>query len=90
MLKMPEIARNQRVVLEHTAGPYAGLMQIIGHTDQFGGRQPDEITEPFTIEFPPPARHNVLAGLVEAKPRYLLYRELSNPTGLGTFDKAQR
>ena len=90
MSTFPELPRNQRIVFQHTAGPHADLYQIIGHSDQFGGRAPDTQSQPFTVEFPPPARENVVATLVQSKPRYLLYRELTNPTGLGTFDRSQR
>lgn len=84
---MPAITRNQRIVLEHTCGPYAGLHQIVGHSDQHGGQQPPALTEPFTIT---PGERMALASLVKSTPRFLLYRELTVPEGLGRFDRAQR
>lgn len=85
---MPDVlAGGRRVVLEHTTGPYKGLHQIMGHTDDFGGKQPPTVTDEFDIQ--PFARRGV-ASLVRSNPRYLLYRELTKPEGLGTFDRRQR
>lgn len=84
---LPPLQRNQRIVLEHTQGPFKGLHQITGHSDDFDGADPPTVTEPFDIT--PGKRHGV-AGLVRSNPRYLLYREITAPEGLGTFDRRQR
>ena len=85
---MPEISkRNQRVVLEHTQGPFAGLLQITGHSDDFGGQQPPTLTDEFDIM---PGKRKGCAGLVKSTPRYVLYREITKPDGLGKFDRRQR
>lgn len=86
--KLPTVpSRGQRIVLQHTAGPFKGLHQIVGHSDEFKGTQAPTLTEPSLIT--PGARQGV-AQLVQSKPRYLLYRELTKPEGLGTFDTRQR
>lgn len=89
-LQMPEIAtgRGQRIVLLHTRGPHKGLHQIMGHSDDFfGSGAPDTTTEEFVIT---PGTRKGIAGLVRSTPRYLFYKEVTAPEGLGTFDKAQR
>ena len=74
-LVMPDApARNQRVVLQHTQGPYPGLFQIMGHSDAFGGQAPPITTEEFDIS---PGPRKGIAGLVKATPRYVLYREVN-------------
>lgn len=86
----PEIARNQRVVVHHQTGPYKGLFQIIGHTDETGGQVPPLVDDfKMTVgtklnirEFP--------IGLIASKTRFVLYREITNPTGLGRFDPRQK
>lgn len=74
-LSMPDISptRNQRVVLEHTQGPYAGLHQIMGHSDDFNGEAPPDMTDMFDIQ---PGSRTAQASLVKSTPRYLLYKEL--------------
>jgi hypothetical protein len=84
---LPETARNQRIVLEHTRGPYKGLKQITGHTDQFGGQQPPAITSEFDIT---PGNRKGVASLVASRPRFLLYREIFTPEGMKGFDRGQR
>ena len=76
--KMPEITtkRNQRVVLEHTNGPFKGLKQIMGHADDIDSPPPTTTGE---FDITPGARKGI-AGLVKSTPRYLLYRELICPT----------
>jgi len=83
----PDTRRNQRVVLEHTQGPYAGLKQITGHSDELDPGPPPTMTEEFDIT---PGKRRGIAGLVKSTPRYLLYREITKPDGLGTFDRRQR
>ena len=89
MLKnMPEIiAPRKRIVLEHTNGPHAGLMQITGHGDSLDSWPPPTATDEFETTVDP---RKTFAQLVKATPRYLLYRELTKPEGLGTFDQRQR
>lgn len=86
---MPEMdsRRNLRVVLEHTNGPFKGLHQITGHSDDLDPGPPPALTEEFDIA---PGKRRGVAGLVRATSRYLLYRELTKPEGLGTFDRRQR
>lgn len=72
-LVMPSVPeRGRRVVLEHTQGPFRGLRQIVGHTDEFKGQQPDIFAEGITIE---PGRRIGVIGLVASFTRYVLYRE---------------
>lgn len=87
MKKLPEIPRNQRVIIEHVTGKLAGISQIVGHTDHFMGQQPPPLLKEMQSVVAPA---KIDAGLVKAKPRYLVYREVTNPTGLGTFDRGQR
>lgn len=76
-LRMPAVAsRGQRIVLQHTQGPYKGLHQIMGHSDEFGGEQAPAVTEPFDIT---PGARRGLAGLVRSNPRFLLYKEINSP-----------
>lgn len=85
---MPEISnRGRRVVLEHTNGPFKGLKQIMGHSDDFNGEPAPVTTDEFEIN---PGKRKGIAGLVKSTPRYLLYREITKPEGLGTFDRRQR
>jgi hypothetical protein len=71
---MPEIVPSgRRIVLEHTAGPYVGLRQIMGHTDEFGGKPVPTLTDAFVIN---PGTRTAVAGLVRATPRFMLFREL--------------
>lgn len=86
-MTVPEAPRNQRIVLEHTTGPYKGLFQVLGHTDEFEGEQPPLTSEVFTIT---PGERQGQSCLVASHPRYLLYREITAPEGLGTFHKDQR
>lgn len=83
-LQMPEIAtgRGQRIVLLHTRGPHKGLHQIMGHSDEFEGRTPDAVTEPFDIT---PGARRGMAGLVRSTPRFLLYKEINTPTDPTNF-----
>ena len=87
----------RRVVLQHTQGPWTGLHQIVGrecelraatHTKQ---NLPMPITVgPFTAGFGPGARES-MAGLLQCKPRYWLYREWRPElTGMKAFDPAQQ
>ena len=86
---MPDIdsTRNQRVVLEHTNGPFKGLKQIMGHSDDFKGEPPPTVTPEFDIT---PGTRKGVAGLVKSTLRFLLYREITKPEGLGTFDRRQQ
>ena len=86
-MEMPPLSVGQRIVLEHTTGPYKGLKQIMGHSDEFGGQPPPASTEPFDIS---PGTRKGIASLVASKTRYLLYREVTIPADLGTFDRRQR
>lgn len=91
---MPELSdkvttpalRVQRVVFEHGTGPWKGLKQIMGTTEEFEGEVPHATTDPFTAA---PDGRKVLAGLVASKRTYLLYREINTPLAK-TFDRRQR
>lgn len=85
---MPTVpAMRRRVVLEHTCGPHKGLMQIMGTTDDIDGAQPPAVTDEFEIS---PWKRRGVAGLVRSNARFVLYREITAPEGLGTFDRRQR
>ena len=82
------VAPAKRIVVEHTEGPFKGLMQITGTTDDFDGQSPPPITtEPFMIQ---PGQRMAIAGLVAAKRTYLLYREITKPDGLKSFHEHQQ
>lgn len=82
---LPPLTRNQRVVFQHVHGPHPGLFQIGGHTNDFNGQQPPDILGPFKA-----LGRSVTASLVRSTPRYVLYREIAPPKGLGRFDRRQR
>lgn len=69
------MARNQRIVFEHLAGPYAGLRQIAGHTDQFKGQPAPSSAGPFELL----GRPGLFSALAKSQPRFLLYRETTAP-----------
>lgn len=83
---MPEIPNNQRVVLEHRTGRFRGLFQIMGHVSEFQDGLP--VVTPPTVEWP--RKDAITACIVASRPRYVLYREITAPDGLGTFDRRQR
>ena len=72
--------RNQRIVLQHTTGPFKGLHQILGHTDELEGRDPEVFVPEIVIN---PHSRTGAASLVASKPRFLLYREVYNPNDRG-------
>lgn len=77
--KPPQPPRNQRVVFEHVAGPWAGMFQIVGHTDDFGGQVLPLTIGPFNCRDPFP-RIGLVAALVRDQKKYVLYRELRQVT----------
>lgn len=83
----PVTERGRRIVLQHVKGPFKGLMQIMGHTDDFKGTAAPIVTEEFDIN---PGTRKGIAGLVKSTRRYLLYKEIDKPEGLGIFDRNQR
>ncbi len=85
-IPFPQHQQNQRVVLEHRAGPYAGLFQITGHASEIGDTPPS-CTKPFEETV---SGRWIQASLVKSTPRYVLYREIIAPEGLGTFDRRQK
>ena len=81
-----QLTRNHRIVFAYTSG----LHRIIGcSTDE---QPPIVLTEPQQIsEFLASKEKPQRAfGLIHAYPRYLLYREIAPPEGLGTFDRRQQ
>jgi hypothetical protein len=73
MLTCPE-KRTLRIVFEHRLGPWAGLREITGTTDDFGAQPVSPITsERFQAR---PDHRYTLAGLVSAHRGHLLYREI--------------
>ena len=83
-ITVPSELRPSRVVFEHRFGPYAGLRQIVGTTDDFGGKPAPACSEPFNAR---PDNRLAVAGLVSAQPGYVLYRELD--TDRKTYDPRQ-
>lgn len=69
-----EIGR-QRVVLEHTNGPYAGLRQIVGTLEDYAaaGITPPSYEESIVIS---PGKRTGSASLIRCYPSYYLYREV--------------
>lgn len=68
-------ASTKRVVLEHTNGPYAGLRQILGTTDDYadaGEKIPSYVQE---VVFSPGKRTGD-ASLIRSLRRHILYREV--------------
>ena len=67
----------KRIVLRHTTGPYAGLRQIVGHLDDFGGQLPGvEVKADIVTPTQPDARRHNTCRLVSSFDRYLLYEEV--------------
>ena len=71
---LPEIGR-QRVVLEHTNGPYAGLRQIVGTLEDYAaqGITPPTYEEGIVIT---PGQRRGDASLIRCTPSFYLYREV--------------
>ena len=78
-------SRVRRVVFEHRLGVYAGLRQIVGTTDDFGGAAPPACSDAFQTTLDP---RLAVAGQVLATHTYVLYREID--TNRKTFDGQQR
>jgi hypothetical protein len=83
-ITLPVFASNQRVLLEHTTGPHAGLVQIIGHSAEFEGKAPPAFT-PVLIT---PAKRETTASLIRVTPRAVYYRE-TRPSNLLRFNEEQ-
>ena len=62
---------NLRIVFEHTEGPFAGLFQIGGHSDEFAGQPLPSILAGFTAL----GRQVASAKMVKINERYVHYRE---------------
>jgi hypothetical protein len=69
---MPNI---RRLVLRHTAGPYAGLRQIIGLTDKAPGELPDILPGPGEVGVLWPDNRPARALRLLSTDRYVLYQE---------------
>jgi len=65
--------RTKRVVFEHRKGAYAGLRQIVGTTDDFGGQPAPAQSERFEAI---PDHRWAVASLVSAHRTHLLYVEI--------------
>ena len=80
------LTRNQRVVFAYASG----LHRIIGcSTDE----QPPTVlseVQPISQFLAGEEAPQRVFGLVASKPRYLLYREITPPEGLGTFHGRQQ
>jgi hypothetical protein len=64
----------KRIVFEHTQGRLAGLIAIMGLTDQFGLEEGQAL--PTEAEgFEAQGRVIPFAGLIKVTPKYALYRE---------------
>jgi hypothetical protein len=88
-VQLPAIRRNQRLVLQHTTGPHAGLFQILGHTDELDGADPEPFYGSFDLTFP--EKRSAPISLVASKRGYVLYREIFTPVaGMKGFEKGQR
>jgi len=86
MALMPDIQATKRVVFEHRLGPWKGLWQITGTTDDFlKGIAVPGLSEPFSAL---PDHRLTQAGLVAARRSYLLYREIVQPER--AFDPRQQ
>lgn len=84
-IQLPEPPRNQRIVVQYTTGPHAGLLQIVGHTGQFEG-----LPVPLIPDWEFLGGRKAPINLVASKQRYLLYRELVVPEGMKGFERSQR
>lgn len=77
MPNMPEIQDTPilRIVFEHTQGPWKGLREIVGTSQDFGDESaPPTTSEPFNAR---PDNRAAKAGLVSAARKHLLYREIN-------------
>lgn len=69
---MPTI---RRIVVRHTAGPYAGLRQILGVTDSEPGELPDILPGPGEVAPMFPDNRPARALRLKSTNRYVLYQE---------------
>ncbi len=84
---MPVVASpTKRVLIEHRAGPLAGLFQIQGTTAEFDTAE----GLPTLFEGISVGDRVFSVGLVKVTKHYVLYREIAPPEGLGTFDTRQQ
>lgn len=78
-----------RVVLEHTQGSWAGILQILGTVEQVKESMQVAELPSYIADINFGDRTNG-ASLVTMKRSYVLYREIIAPIGLGRFDPAQK
>ncbi len=81
-----------KLVLEHTKGPYQGVLQILGDSSQLL-QEGETIADLPTLLGPMtrPPDETIHASLVGVKKSYILYRELIEPAVANkNFNPAQR
>ncbi len=79
--------RPLRLILEHTRGPWKGLREIVGRSDDL----PDSAQRLPSTEGPFNARpdnREAIAGLVKVEHGYAIYREIDTP--VARFDPRQQ
>lgn len=80
-----------RLVLEHTQGPYKGLLQIVGYLGQLL-QEGESLKDLPTLQPFNRGAEQIAASLVAVKRTYILYRELMVPVGASdkTFNPLQQ
>lgn len=73
-----------KVVLQHTTGPMAGMMRIMGNVADAPDPLPDFIPEVDMLS------HHAPVGIIGIKRSYVLYREVMDPEMNKMFDEAQQ
>ena len=80
------MTRNHRIVFAYTSG----LHRIMGcSTDETPPTLLGDVARISEV-LAGTAKGQTMFGLIRAYPRYLLYREIAPPEGLGTFDRRQQ
>lgn len=80
--------RDPHIVVLHTQGPHAGLFEIAGRVSQLGEHELPEVIETPMLA-PRQTRGTAAIGLVQARPRFVLYKEWNGPQKMKRFDGRQ-
>lgn len=79
---------DKRIVIQYTQGPHRGLWQLVGTESQM--REHLQVTTlPDFVEPVQFLDHVGSASLINVRPRYVLYREISPPPTTYTFHPGQ-
>lgn len=84
---LPDATRRLRLVLEHSTGPLAGVMQIMGCSDEEGVPSP---LPDLIAGIERPGASVIDASLIRIRRGAAYYREITEVEGLGRFDRMQK